>query len=102
MNARDPGPARHRWRVASRVLAAAVGGYGLTSLITADLALLLSRTSSLGPAGGVLAATLASFLILTVIVLGVFAARSAARAWLGLMTASISAAALLLLLRGAG
>ncbi|WPO97934.1 DUF3649 domain-containing protein [Pseudomonas sp. HR96] len=79
--AKTPPSPRYRLAVASRVLAAALGGYTLTSLLVACVAkaLQLPRVESM------LSATLPAFLILTAAVLWVFAARSAWRAWLGLL-----------------
>ncbi len=62
----------------SRVFAALLGVYGLTYAFTAffSLALPLVRTEA------VLTASLLSFLVYPAAVIGVFAARSALRAWL--------------------
>ena len=76
--------ARYRWMVTSRVAAAALGGYAVTSLATAVLALLLPRVAGSSAASGVLAATLWSFALYTAIVIWVFTTRSATRAWAGL------------------
>ncbi len=92
--------ARRRWTVASRVLAAAIGGYALTSLLTADLALLLPRVAGTLPAEGVLAATLWSFALYTAVVLWVFATRSATRAWTGLGVAGAVAGLAFAALKG--
>ena len=81
--------ARYRWMVASRVLAAVVGGYAVTSLATAVLALLLPRVGVGSQASGVLAATLWSFALYTAIVIWVFSTRSAKRAWVGLALSSL-------------
>ncbi|OBV40038.1 hypothetical protein [Janthinobacterium psychrotolerans] len=77
-------PAAYRWRIASRVLAAALGGYGLSALLSSALALLLPRISSASRADAVLVASLLSFVVYTVVVLWVFHARSARRAWVAL------------------
>lgn len=68
-------PRGHRWMVASRVLAAALGGYGLSALAMADLALLLPRLG-VGRAEAVLTATLCSFVLYTVVAVWVFSPRS--------------------------
>ena len=86
--------ARYRWAVASRVAAAALGGYALTSAATVVLALLWP----IPKAQGVLAATMLSFVIYTVAVLWAFHARSLWRVW-GVMlggTALLAALAWLL------
>lgn len=95
MNA--PQQRRYRWQVFSRVLAAALGGYALTSLITIALAQLLSRGFGMLPAAAVLSATLGGFIVYTVIVCWVFSTRSASRAWLGVALPSLALGALLLI-----
>lgn len=77
-------PPGYRWRVASRVLAAALGGYALTSLATAVTVLALPRLGFSTPAQAVLTATLWSFAFYAAVVVWVFSTRSAARAWSGL------------------
>jgi uncharacterized membrane protein len=81
-------PARRRWSMTSRVLAGTLGTYGLTSLATAALALLLAR-SGMAQVEAVYAATLGSFLLFTVIVMAVFNARSMVRAWLWLFAFAV-------------
>lgn len=78
----------HRLSVAARILAAVAGGYALTSLITLALSHLLPRAGVL-QAEAVLASTMVSFLIYAVIVMAVFHARTAWRAWLGLIVGAI-------------
>jgi hypothetical protein len=73
--------ARYRWGVASRAVAAIGGGYVLAALVTAVLALFMP-TSRVEAA---LTGTLASFAVYTVAVMWVFAARTAWRAWRGLL-----------------
>ena len=75
--------AKQRWSVTSRTLAAIVGGYALTSLITVALSLALPWLG-MNQAEAVLASTIVSFLIYAAIIMGVFQARTALRAWLGL------------------
>jgi hypothetical protein len=70
----------HRLSVASRVLAAVLGGYTLT--IAASI--FLSRVMPASAAEGVMTATIASFTIFTCAILWAFAARSASRAWFGI------------------
>lgn len=91
--------ARYRWMVTSRVLAAALGGYAVTSLATAVLALLLPRIAGSNPASAVLGATLWSFALYTVIVIWVFSTRSATRAWAGLGLSGLVLGAGLLVLK---
>lgn len=89
-------PVRHRWlpfggsealryrlAVASRALAAIVGGYGVAALASAVLALWLPGTRASATAW----ATLAAFVVYVVAVMFVFATRSAWRAWGGLLVA---------------
>lgn len=75
--------ARYRWAVFSRVAAAGVGGYALTALWVVLLALLwpLPRAEAVG------AATMTGFLVYAVVVIWVFTARSALRAWFGVALA---------------
>ncbi|QQB37323.1 PepSY domain-containing protein [Achromobacter deleyi] len=91
----NPPTAAHRWQVGSRVLAASVGGYGVSALALSWLALALP-TAGVSPAVAVLAATLASFVLYPLIVLGVFSARSAGRAWGALALVGALCTALLL------
>lgn len=72
---------RYRLGVASRAVAAIGGGYALGGLVSASLALFLP-TSRLEAA---LVGTLASFVVYALAVMWVFAARTALRAWLGLL-----------------
>ncbi|RDI06596.1 DUF3649 domain-containing protein [Comamonas sp. AG1104] len=90
--------AAYRWSVASRVVAAALGGYALASAATVLLALLWPVPR----AQGVLWATMLSFAIYTVAVIWVFCARSATRAWAGMAvsTAVCAGLAWLLMLGG--
>lgn len=76
--------ARHRWVVASRALAAILGGYGLAALSAAALAVFLP----LSRADATLTGTMLSFLVYACAVVWVFAARTATRAWLGLLLPS--------------
>ena len=82
---------RHRLGVASRVLATAIGGYALTSVLTT---LLLALFMSVPDVQGRIAALKPGFLIGIPVLLWVFHTRSAARAWawLALWTALASAA----------
>lgn len=70
--------------VISRILAAVVGGYALAALTSvAALALPLSRVEA------VLTGTQLSFLVYAAAVVWVFAARSAWRAWGGLIAVAV-------------
>ncbi|MBW7901929.1 MAG: DUF3649 domain-containing protein [Rhodocyclaceae bacterium] len=89
--------ARYRWAVASRVAAAALGGYALTSAATVALALLWP----IPKAQAVLAATMLSFTLYTVAVLWAFATPSATRAWGGMLAGTAALAGVAWLL-GAG
>ena len=80
MNARPVTPRNHL-PLFSRIVAAIVGGYLLASIATVLLSFILP--ASLPEA--VLGATLLSFAIYTAAIIWVFAARSATRAWLGLL-----------------
>ena len=68
----------YRLGVASRSVAAIVGGYVLAALLT----MLLSVSLPMARAEAVMTATLLSFAIYTCAVMWVFATRSALRAWL--------------------
>ncbi len=80
---------RYRLGVFSRILAAVIGGYAVTALFTACLAIGLPLVVLQPRAETVLAATLPAFLILCLAAIWVFAARSARRAWLGLLAAML-------------
>lgn len=75
--------------IVSRTAAAVVGGYALANLLAIAAAGLMPTDR----ADAVLAAMLGSFAIHTAAVLWVFAARSAGRAWLGLLLPAILAGA---------
>src|SRR5450830_1598292 len=66
--------------VTSRILAAIVGGYALSAVTTALLAVVLPMPR----VEAVITATLLSFVVFCCAVLWVFAARNAWRAWAGL------------------
>lgn len=76
---------RYRLLVASRILAAIIGGYALTSALSVLLALLLPVSRS----EATLAATMLSFVVYAVVVLWVFAARSVMRVWLTLLVTAL-------------
>ncbi|MGC4252804.1 MAG: hypothetical protein QM605_15385 [Sphingobium sp.] len=73
-------PARARWGVTFRVLAGTIGAYGLASLATVVLSLVMA-TLGMDRVEAVYAATIASFAIFAVIAIAVFHTRSARRAW---------------------
>ena len=79
---------RRRWSITSRTLAAVVGGYTLTSLLTLAVPLLFSA-AGLSLAQTLHATTMAGFLVYAGIVIAVFHARSASRAWAWLAVASV-------------
>lgn len=72
--------ARRRWSMAFRIVAGTLGAYGLTSLATIALSLLLFWIG-MDRAEAVIAATLASFALFAGIAMATFQARSAVRAW---------------------
>jgi hypothetical protein len=82
-------PARHRPAVAARVVTAIAGGYVFTWLFTAALALCLRDVWLMPRVDAALAATMCSFLVYAGAIIAVFSARSAARAWAGLLIASV-------------
>lgn len=71
----------YRWRVLSRLIAAAFGGYFVTAALVAVLSLALSWFGLVSRAEAVQAATLCSFLAYLVLVLWVFSTRTARRSW---------------------
>ena len=75
--ARPGASLRYRLAVASRALAAIVGGYVLSALAAMAMALWLP----LARAEAVITGTLISFVVYTCAVIWVFAARDAWRAW---------------------
>ncbi|MCE4053712.1 DUF3649 domain-containing protein [Pseudomonas sp. Au-Pse12] len=83
-------PASYRLAVASRALAAVLGGYLLAALASVCLTLLLP----LPKADAVVSGMMASFLFYLLAVLWCFACRSAWRAWLGLLLPSLGLALL--------
>ncbi|MFV0278248.1 MAG: DUF3649 domain-containing protein [Parahaliea sp.] len=89
--------ARYRWMVASRVLAAVVGGYALSSAATVLLALIWP----LPQAEAVLASTTLSFALYAGVLVWIFAAERLRTIWLGLViTLAICIALSWLLLPG--
>jgi anti-sigma factor RsiW len=82
-------PSFPRWRIFSRLLAAALGAYALASLLAAVLALALPLVSPLARADSVLLATLLSFAVYAATAIWVMSVGSASRAWGGLLLASL-------------
>lgn len=72
--------------------AAVLGGYGVSALAVSVLALALS--GPLGRADATWLATMSAFVILTGVVVGVFAAPTSRVAWAGLVGAAMVLAAL--------
>ncbi|MFV0278906.1 MAG: DUF3649 domain-containing protein [Parahaliea sp.] len=89
MAGRETSPG-YRWLVASRVLAAVLGGYALTSAATVLLALIWP----LPQAEAVVASTLLSFTVYTCVIVWIFATRRLRTVWLGLVIATAACAAL--------
>lgn len=89
--------AHRRWSIVSRLLVASVGGYALTSLLTLALPLALAFLG-VNQAQALLAGTTASFLLYAAIIMAVFHARSAARAWIWILAATLTLVAVVLLL----
>lgn len=75
----------YRLGVASRALAAIVGGYALSALAATVAAIYFPGTRAEAAVFGMLL----SFVIYTLAVMWVFAVRSALRAWLGLLLPSV-------------
>ena len=93
--------ARYRLSIASRALAAVVGGYVLTSLLNLALPLLLAALGSDLPQAA-LGTMLTSFLVYAAIIMAAFHARSATRVWVLLIGAAVPLALIAwLLLPGA-
>jgi hypothetical protein len=76
---------RYRLGVASRTVAAIVGGYTLSALVATVSAIWFPGTRAEAAIFGMLL----SFVIYTLAVMWVFAVRSAWRAWLGLLLPSV-------------
>jgi hypothetical protein len=93
---------RYRLAVASRAVAAIAGGYGVAALSAAVLALSLPAAFGMARSEAAMTGTLASFLVFALAVMWVFAARSALRAWSGLVVMAAPLGLLLLLLTRTG
>lgn len=75
------GLARYRWAVFSRIVAAVLGGYALAAISAAGLAIWLPMTR----VDAVVTASMLAFVIYSVAIMWVFAARSTWRAWAGMV-----------------
>ncbi|MEF9962835.1 MAG: DUF3649 domain-containing protein [Comamonas sp.] len=78
--------------VASRLLAGSLGGYALAQLL--PVALVASLAPALPRADAVLVAMQLSFVVYALALMAAFAARSARRAWAGMLLASLGSAAI--------
>lgn len=85
-----------RLSVFSRIAAAALGGYALTSAATVLLALIWPAPK----AQAVLWGTMLSFAVYTTAVIWAFTTRSATRAWVGMLGSAAVCAGLAWLLQG--
>lgn len=77
-------PMGYRMAIASRAVAAILGGYAVAALATGCLALVLANWAGMSRPEAVVASTLLSFLWFALTVIWVFAAGTAWRAWIGL------------------
>ncbi|WP_225042839.1 DUF3649 domain-containing protein [Xanthomonas campestris] len=93
-------PWRYRGAVAGRVLAASVGGYALTASGSSVAAQLLARVAGMAPGIAVLATTLLSFVVYTLLAMWMFRARSAWRMWRWMLVALAVLAGIDWVLRG--
>lgn len=93
---------RYRLGVASRAVAAIAGGYGVAALSAAALALCLPAAFGMARSEAAMTGTLASFIVFALAVMWVFAARTAWRAWSGLVIAALLPGLLVLLLTRTG
>jgi len=91
--------AAYRWQVASRVLAASLGGYVFTAVTAAALALLLPALVGVRTSVSVLASSLLGFVLFIAVAAGVFCARSVGRVWLSLAAGSALMGLLVAMLR---
>ncbi|QMV75083.1 iron transporter [Comamonas piscis] len=86
---------RYRLAVASRVLAALLGGYAVAALISAALTVLLLQTGMATRPQAVVWTSLLSFALYAAAAIWVFATRSATRAWTVLCAVAAPCALLL-------
>ncbi|AMK17630.1 MULTISPECIES: hypothetical protein [Sphingobium] len=88
------------WSLLSRILAGVVGGYALTALLTLLVTRLLTLLGLSAPEA-LHATAMASFLAYAAIIMAIFHASSATRAWLWLLVTA-ALAALILAIAGMG
>ncbi|WP_350260347.1 PepSY-associated TM helix domain-containing protein [Stenotrophomonas riyadhensis] len=91
--------AAYRWQVASRVLAASLGGYVFTAVTASALALLFPALVGVRTSVSVLASSLLGFVLFIAIAVGVFSARSVGKVWLSLVAGSVLMAVWVAMLR---
>jgi|GEM_PF-1512675 len=91
----------YRMAVASRAVAAILGGYAVAALATGCLSLVLANWAGMARVEAVITATLLSFLWFTLAVIWVFAVDTAWRAWGGLLASAALLALGWFALRGA-
>lgn len=87
---RNPPSSAYRWAIAARCVAAAVGGFALTSAAAIVLAWLLIRTGAMPRVTATAAATLVSFAVWAGIIMWVFTTASLQRVWLNLMVPALA------------
>lgn len=88
LSAPSPPPSKvsYRLSVFSRILAAALGGYVLMNIVNVAIAFTLPLLiNSIGSRSAFLAGIQGGFLVYTLTIIWVFAARTATWAWLGLI-----------------
>lgn len=91
-------PIAYRLDVGLRILVATLGGYCFTWLFTVCLSLIFSTGLAVRRIDAVILSTILSFLVWAIVVLGVFYARSAIRACVVLLSASVATASFILFL----
>ncbi|MBN4994270.1 PepSY domain-containing protein [Stenotrophomonas maltophilia] len=89
----------YRWQVASRVLAASLGGYLITAVTATALTLLLPVLAGVRTAVSVLASSLLGFVLFIAVAVGVFSTRRVGRVWLSLAAGSALMGVLVAVLR---
>lgn len=80
-----PSLVHYRLTVLSRMLAAFVGGYGLSAAFAAAFGLAAVRWLGMAKADAVSMSTMLSFIVFTVAVLWAFACASTRKAWVGIV-----------------
>ena len=94
-------PLGYRMAIASRAMAAILGGYAVAALATGCVSLVLAQWTGMARPEAVVTSTLLSFLWFALAVVWVFAADTAWRAWIGLIVPAAVLALGWLALRGA-